>query len=76
VVLDVRRDDERVESPIAGSVHVPLDRWLERIDTLPSGTLWVHCVSGDRAGITANLLDRAGRSVVLIDDDFGNAGGP
>ena len=41
VVLDVRRDDERVESHIAGSVHVPLHLLLERIDTLPCDTLWV-----------------------------------
>jgi glyoxylase-like metal-dependent hydrolase (beta-lactamase superfamily II)/rhodanese-related sulfurtransferase len=73
VVLDVRRDDERGESHIAGSVHVPLHLLLERIDTLPCDTLWVHCVSGYRASIAASLLDRAGRRVVLVDDDFANA---
>jgi rhodanese-related sulfurtransferase len=73
VVLDVRRYDERGESRIAGSVHVPLHLLLERIDTLPRDTLWVHCVSGYRASIAASLLDRAGRDVVLIDDDFANA---
>ena len=75
VVLDVRRDDERGESHIAGSVHVPLHLLLGRIDTLPRDTLWVHCVSGYRASIAASLLDRAGRDVVLIDDDFANARG-
>jgi rhodanese-related sulfurtransferase len=33
----------------------------------------VHCASGYRASIAASLLDRAGRDVVLIDDDFENA---
>ena len=75
VVLDVRRDDERGESHIAGSVHVPLHLLLERIDTFPRDTLWVHCVSGYRASIAASLLDRAGRDVVLINDDFANAKG-
>lgn len=74
VVLDVRRDDERAESHIANSVHLPLHLLLERVDSLPPGTLWVHCVTGYRASIAASLLDRAGRDVVLIDDDYANAG--
>jgi hydroxyacylglutathione hydrolase len=35
----------------------------------------VHCQSGYRAAIAASLLDRAGRSVVLIDEDFSAAAG-
>jgi len=35
--------------------------------------LWVYCASGFRASIATSLLERAGRSVVLIDDDFVNA---
>jgi hypothetical protein len=33
----------------------------------------VHCVSGSRASLAASLLDRAGRDVVLIDDDYSHA---
>jgi glyoxylase-like metal-dependent hydrolase (beta-lactamase superfamily II)/rhodanese-related sulfurtransferase len=73
VILDVRRHDERAGSAIAGSVHVPLHDLLGRTGDLPAGTLWVHCASGFRASIAASLLDRAGRQVVLIDDDFANA---
>ena len=35
--------------------------------------MWVHCASGYRASIAASLLDRTGRQVVLVDDDFDNA---
>jgi glyoxylase-like metal-dependent hydrolase (beta-lactamase superfamily II)/rhodanese-related sulfurtransferase len=73
VVLDVRRDDERRQGHIPGSVHIPLQSLLERTVDLPAGRLWVHCASGYRASIAASLLDRAGRDVVLIDDDFENA---
>ena len=72
-VLDVRRSDERAQAHIPGSLHIPLDEIVERVDELPSETLWVHCASGFRASIAASLLERAGRSVVLVDDDFVNA---
>jgi rhodanese-related sulfurtransferase len=35
--------------------------------------VWVHCASGFRAAIGASLLDRAGRRVVHIDDDWDRA---
>ncbi|HEY2299379.1 MAG TPA: MBL fold metallo-hydrolase [Jatrophihabitans sp.] len=72
-ILDVRRDDERVRGGIAGSAHVPITALLTRLDELPDGRLWVHCHSGFRAGIAASLLERAGREVVHIDDDYENA---
>ncbi|WP_432994856.1 MBL fold metallo-hydrolase [Dactylosporangium sp. CA-233914] len=69
-VLDVRRDDERVHGAIPGSVHIPLHTLLDRLDGVPAGPVWVHCASGFRASIAASLLDRAGRDVVLIDEDY------
>ncbi len=69
-ILDVRRHDERVHGGIQGSLHVPLDELTDRLDELPSGTLFVHCASGFRASIGASLLDRAGRDVVHVDDAF------
>ena len=75
VVLDVRRDDERAQGAIAGSVHIPLQDLQERMSELPSGDLWVHCASGFRASIAASLIDRAGREVVLIDDEWSSAAG-
>ena len=73
-VLDVRRPDEREDGALDGSVHIPLDELLDRLDDLPDDTLLVHCASGFRASIAASLLDRAGRDVVLVDDSFENAG--
>ena len=72
-ILDVRRDDERRWGGIAGSAHVPLAELLTRLDDLPDGRIWVHCATGFRAGIAASLLERAGREVVHIDDDYERA---
>ncbi|MGW1100727.1 MBL fold metallo-hydrolase [Streptomyces sp. NPDC002455] len=73
VVLDVRRDSERADGWIEGSVHIPVHQLHGRIDEVPDGTVWVHCAGGMRAGIAASLLDAAGRHVVAVDDGFGAA---
>jgi glyoxylase-like metal-dependent hydrolase (beta-lactamase superfamily II)/rhodanese-related sulfurtransferase len=73
VVLDVRRDDERAQGAIEGSVHLPLQDLLARMSELPPGVMWVHCASGFRASIAASLIDRAGREVVYIDDEWPRA---
>ncbi len=73
VILDVRRDDEYAGGYIPGAKHIPLHSLLQRLGELPPGQLWVHCASGYRSSIGASLLERAGRDVVLIDDDFDNA---
>lgn len=72
-ILDVRRDDERAQGAIPGSAHIPLHALLDRLGELPSGQLWVHCAAGYRASIAASLLDRAGRDVVLLDDEYSTA---
>lgn len=70
VVLDVRSDGEWAAGHLPGAVHVPLHELPDRLDELPSGRLWVHCATGYRASIAASLLDRAGREVVLVDDEI------
>ncbi|MDD7968079.1 MBL fold metallo-hydrolase [Actinomycetospora lemnae] len=72
-VLDVRRDDERAQGGIPDAVHIPLQDLLARLHELPAGRLWVHCASGFRSSIAASLLDRAGRDVALIDDEYSQA---
>lgn len=72
-VLDVRRHAEWAGSHLSGAVHIPLHDLLTRLDEVPSGEVWVHCAGGYRAGIAASILDAADRSVVAIDDDYGNA---
>jgi glyoxylase-like metal-dependent hydrolase (beta-lactamase superfamily II)/rhodanese-related sulfurtransferase len=73
-VLDVRRASEFEESRIDGAVNIPIQDIAERADEAPHGELWVHCASGYRASIAASFLAAAGRSVVLIDDEYDKAG--
>lgn len=73
VVLDVRRPDEWREGHLAGAVHIPFWELEQRAGEVPEGEVWVHCASGFRASIGASILDRAGRQVVHIDDDWARA---
>ncbi|MGD3112219.1 rhodanese-like domain-containing protein [Streptomyces sp. YGL11-2] len=70
VVLDVRRDSERANGFVEGSVHIPIHELHGRIGEVRPGTVWVHCAGGMRAAIAASLLDAAGRDVVAVDDGF------
>jgi glyoxylase-like metal-dependent hydrolase (beta-lactamase superfamily II)/rhodanese-related sulfurtransferase len=73
VVLDVRRNQERAESHVADSIHIPIHEIPRRVAELPDEQIWVHCLSGYRASIVASLLQARGFRVVLIDDAFGRA---
>jgi rhodanese-related sulfurtransferase len=73
VVLDVRRPDEWAAGHLPGAVHIPFWEVERRTGEVPEGEAWVHCASGFRAAIGASLLDRAGRQVVHIDDDWERA---
>ncbi len=46
---------------------------FNRLDEVTTDRLWVHCASGFRASIAASLLDRAGRDVVFVDDEWEHA---
>jgi hydroxyacylglutathione hydrolase len=70
VVLDVRAADEYARGHLYGARHLPIGELPGRLAEIPDGRVWVHCQAGYRAGIAASLLDRAGRDVVLVDDDF------
>ncbi|HSK58311.1 MAG TPA: MBL fold metallo-hydrolase [Actinomycetospora sp.] len=72
-VVDARRDEERAAGGVRGSVHIPLHELPARRDEVPDGEVWVYCGSGYRASIAASMLDRPGRDVVLIDDEWPNA---
>jgi hydroxyacylglutathione hydrolase len=71
VVLDVRRNDERRDSYMDGTVHIPIHELPTRLAEVPTDRpVWVHCAAGYRASIAASLLHRAGRDVVAIHDDY------
>jgi hydroxyacylglutathione hydrolase len=73
IVLDVRRPDEWRAGHLARAVHVPFWEVESRAADVPAGEVWVHCASGFRASIAASILQRAGRRVVHVDDDWENA---
>ena len=72
-VLDVRRHDEHIRGRVRGALNIPLHELIDRIDEVPDGQVWVHCASGYRASIAASIIDRPGRTVVLVDDEFDTA---
>lgn len=69
----MRLDTEWRASHLEGAVHIALPELPIRIGDVRAGAVWVHCGSGYRAAAAASLLARAGRTVVVVDDDFGNA---
>ena len=73
VILDVRRDLEWAESRISGAVHIPLHQLPARLPEVPAGEVWVHCAAGYRASVAASFLDAAGRTVVVVDDEYDRA---
>ncbi len=73
VILDVRLGGEWTAGHIDGATHLPLPDLERRMEQIPPGAIWVHCGSGYRATAAASLLARAGRTVVVIDDEFGEA---
>lgn len=72
-VLDVRQYGEYDDSHIPGALNIPLHELRKRSGDVPSGEIWVHCASGYRSSIAASMIDRPGRTVVLVDDTFDHA---
>ena len=72
-VLDVRQTNEYRDGHIPKALNIPLHELLARRDEVPAGEVWVHCGSGYRAAIAASIIERADRTVILVDDEFDNA---
>jgi len=72
-VLDVRQAGEYEDAHIRNALNIPLHELISRADEVPDGQIWVHCASGYRASIAASIIERPGRTIVLVDDNFGNA---
>src|SRR6266700_5283661 len=61
LAIDVRAPREREEKYIAGSLNVPLNHLVEKLETLPKDRLLlVYCAGGYRSSIAASLLQRNG----------------
>ena len=65
VLLDVRTEDEYIETHIEKSVHIPLDTLEARLDELdPSRPIIVYSESGERSKIAAYILAESGFQTV------------
>ena len=61
LAIDVRTPREREQKHIAGSLSVPLNHLMEKLDTLPKDRpLLIYCAGGYRSSIAASLLQRNG----------------
>lgn len=66
MLLDVRTDDEWAEGRIAGSVHIPMDQLMQRLDELDDRVVCV-CAVGARSARVAQFLNGQGYEAVNLD---------
>jgi rhodanese-related sulfurtransferase len=66
MLLDVRTEDEWVDGRIAGSVHIPMDQLMERLDEVDDRVVCV-CAVGARSARVAQFLNAQGRDAVNLD---------
>jgi rhodanese-related sulfurtransferase len=65
-LLDVREREEYAEAHIPDSVLIPLGQLSRKLSSIPKdSTIIAICRSGNRSGVAADLLRRAGYSTVL-----------
>lgn len=61
VVIDVRRDDERHECFIKGTVHIPLDNLPNRFSEVSSHKIiYFHCKAGTRSASACEAMMKGG----------------
>jgi rhodanese-related sulfurtransferase len=67
VLIDVREDDEWQAGHAPDAVHLPMSRFVERLDELPDADpLYVICRSGGRSGRVVAYLNQQGRQSVNV----------
>jgi rhodanese-related sulfurtransferase len=66
MLLDVRTADEWVDGRIAGSVHIPMDQLMQRLDEVGNRVVCV-CAVGARSARVAAFLSAQGREAVNLD---------
>jgi rhodanese-related sulfurtransferase len=65
-LLDVRTDDEWAGGRIAGSVHIPMDQLMQRLDEVDDRVVCV-CAVGARSARVAQFLNAQGRDALNLD---------
>lgn len=74
LALDVRRNSERESSHVLGTHHIPLHELERRVEEIPPNSeIWVHCAGAYRAAAAVGILERSGRTAVLIDEPYSAA---
>jgi rhodanese-related sulfurtransferase len=67
VLIDVREDDEWQAGHAPDARHLPMSRFVERLDELPDADpLYVICRSGGRSGRVVAYLNQQGRPSVNV----------
>ena len=66
MLLDVRTEDEWAEGRIAGSVHIPMDQLLQRLDEVGDRVVCV-CTVGARSARVTQFLNSQGREAVNLE---------
>ena len=66
MLLDVRTNDEWAGGHIAGSVHIPMDQLMQRLDEVHDRVVCV-CAVGARSARVAQFLNAQGREAVNLD---------
>ena len=66
MLLDVRNDQEWAQGRIEGSVHIPMDQVVARLDEIEDRVVCICAVGARSARVAAYLNDR-GREAVNLD---------
>jgi rhodanese-related sulfurtransferase len=66
MLLDVRTDDEWADGRITGSVHIPMDELMQRLDEVDTRVVCV-CAVGARSARVAQFLNGQGYEAVNLD---------
>jgi rhodanese-related sulfurtransferase len=66
MLLDVRTDDEWADGRIGGSVHIPMDELMQRLDEVDDRVVCV-CAVGARSARVAQFLNGQGYEAVNLD---------
>jgi rhodanese-related sulfurtransferase len=66
MLLDVRTNEEWADGRIGGSVHIPMDQLVQRLDEIDDRVVCV-CTVGARSARVAQFLNAQGREAVNLD---------
>lgn len=69
-LVDVRGRNEYLSGNVSQSVHIPMGELTERKESLPTGTVCVHCAGGTRSPIAVSVLERLGVKAINVADGY------